>query len=167
MPDLRRNISTDCWQRTKHPDSTRPAQSFHTSLYIHKHTDKLHWFTHLTRGAWLKTKHLDRLLITDGISRQHTTRLLRLSLTTAHTYKTWGTPADVLKTPHQAHTHTFTEFKYRSYIMAHKIPHPHTNCFIYTQTIILRSYSTRWSGLINSDTGTYLFLEQELPDYLV
>ena len=45
VPDERRNILTGCWQRTQHPDSTRPTQGFHSLLHtrthIHNHNFKL------------------------------------------------------------------------------------------------------------------------------
>ena len=87
---------TGWWQQTQHPDSTRPTQGFHSNLQAQIHMALTHT---LTRGTWLKMQHLDRLLTTDAISRQHKT-YSRLSLksrsTDTQTHKllihtlTWG-----------------------------------------------------------------------------
>ena len=88
VPDLRRNILTGCWQRTQHPDSTRPSQSFHSQPHTHVYTHSQNCtrtLTHKSRGTWLETQHLDRLLTTDATSRQHKT-LSKLSLTAIYMY---------------------------------------------------------------------------------
>ena len=193
VPDLRRNISTGCWQRTQHPDSTRPSQSFHSQPHTHVHTHKIalthvqtcikmytrsqisgyltwdatsrqaadngrniqtaqdplkafthsyiHMYTlkklhlhmyrhvskctlaHKSRGTWLETQHLDRLLTTDATSRQHKT-LSKLSLTALYMYTCTHSQKIIAVT----HVHSITKLGVPDLKTNFKFAHRYTYC---------------------------------------
>ena len=107
VPDLRRNISTGCWQRTQHPDSTRPSQSFNSQLHTHVHTHKIA-LTHVQTCINMYTRsQISGYLTWDTTYRQ-----------AADNRRNIQTAQDPLKafTHSHIHVHMYTlTKKYRSY----------------------------------------------------
>ena len=62
------------WQAADDGRNIQTAHDPHKAQHINTHTLSLSFsLSRLTRGAWRKTRHLDRLLTTDETSRQHMT----------------------------------------------------------------------------------------------
>ena len=152
VPDLRRNILTGCWQRTQHPDSTRPSQSFHSQPHTHVHIHKIahvHSLTNLgvpdlrrniSTGCWQRTQHPDSTRHSQSFHSQPYTcthvhthkKLLQLHMYTQSQslgYLTWGPTSNLyIGTLTASHTHiTHTISQQRVQLHVHLKCHPSVN----------------------------------------